>query len=169
MKANPVTGEMRGISGKEIEAISFLELEGRRFFSKANIRRFFRTRAEMAVYVHRLVVKGRIVRIARDRYYLVPIQAYRGRWSEHPYVVIDEMFGGKGYVIGGKSAASYWGLIDQIPSVTDVFTKTRQGKRDVFGMTIRFRRVRNLPRSKSGKIKGHRFMISTKVVSRKWM
>jgi predicted transcriptional regulator of viral defense system len=161
-------GMLRGISGKELEAISFLELEGKRFFSRADVKRFFGSPGEMAVYIHRLARKGRVVKISRDRYYLVPIQAYQGKWSEHPYIVIDEMFGGKGYAIGGKSAANYWGFVEQIPSAIDVFSQTRQGRKEMFGFTIRFRRVRNIPRSTTGKVKGHQFIIAAKGVSKKW-
>lgn len=168
MEAKDESKAMKGISGKELEAISYLELEGKRFFSKADIRQFFRDNNEMAVYIHRLVRKGRVVKIARDRYYLVPIQAYHGKWSEHPYIVIDEMFNGKDYVIGGKSAANHWGFVDQIPSAIDVFSRTRQGRKDMFGFTLRFRRVRNLPMSTTGKVKGHQFIIATKGVSKKW-
>jgi predicted transcriptional regulator of viral defense system len=168
MEANNKKESMKGISGKELEAISFLELEGKRFFSKSDVMQFFRDNNEMAVYIHRLVHKGRVVKIAKDRYYLVPIQAYQGKWSEHPYIVIDEMFDGKDYVIGGKSAANHWGFVEQIPSVIDVFSTTRQGKKEMFGFTIRLRRVRNLPRNTTGKVKGHQFIISTKGVSKRW-
>ena len=168
MEAKSKSATMKGISGKELEAISFLELEGKRFFSKADVSRFFGSPGEMAVYIHRLVRKGRVVKIARDRYYLVPIQAYQGKWSEHPYIVIDEVFNGRGYVIGGKSAANYWGFVEQIPSVIDVFSRTRQGRKEMFGFTIRFRRVRNLPRSTTGRVKGHQFIIATEGVSKRW-
>jgi predicted transcriptional regulator of viral defense system len=161
-------GRTGGISGKEMEAVSFLELEGKRFFSRGDVRKFFRDANEMGVYIHRMAAKGRVVKIARNRYYLVPIQAYQGNWSEHPYIVIDEMLGGRGYCIGGKSAAHYWGLIDQIPSVIDVFTRTRQGKKEFLGSAIRFRRVRNIPKGTAGKIKGHGFIIATKKEAMQW-
>lgn len=168
MEAKTRMIRMNGISGKELGVISYLELEGKRFFSKNDIRRFFGSAGEMAVYIHRLGCKGRIVKIARDRYFLVPIQAYQGRWSEHPYMVIDEMFGGKGYCIGGKSAAHYWDLIEQIPSVIEVFSRTRQGRKEMFGFTIRFRRVRKLPRGTSRKVKGHQFVIASKREAKRW-
>ena len=169
MEARTKKATMKGISGKEIEVISFLELDGKRFFSKADARRFFRNTNDMTVCIHKLVRKGRVVRIAKDRYYLLPIQAYQGKWSEHPYVVIDELFNGKGYVIGGKSAANYWGLIDQIPTVIDVFSRTRQGKKEFFGFVLRFRRVRNIPKFTSGKVKDHQFIIATKGEAKQWI
>lgn len=160
---------MKGLSGKEIEVVSYLELEGKRFFIRRDIEKFFRNSNELNVYIHRLVRKCRIIRINRSKYYLVPIQAYRGRWSEHPFVVIDEMLNGKGYYIGGKSAAHYWGLIEQIPTEIDVYSRTRQGKKKIFNITISFRRVRKLPRHVKRRIKDHDFLIATKEESRKWI
>lgn len=163
------TNKIKGLSGKEIEIVSYLELEGKRFFTRKDIGKFFRNKNEMNVYIHKLVRKGRIVRINREKYYLVPIQAYKGRWSEHPFIIIDEIFNGKGYCIGGKSSAHYWGLIEQIPTEIDVFTRTRQGKREIFDFTVNFRRVRKLPKHVKRKVKDHEFLIATKEESRKWV
>lgn len=160
--------KMKGLSGKEIEIVSYLELEGRRFFTRRDIEKFFRNKNEMSVYIHKLKQKGRIVKINKEKYYLVPIQAYRGKWSEHPFILIDEMFNGKNYCIGGKSAAHYWGLIEQIPTEIDIYTKTRQGKRKIFGFTVNFRRVRKLPKWVKRKTKGHDFIIAIKEDSIKW-
>jgi len=159
---------MKGLSGKEMEAVSYLELEGKRFFTRKDIEKLFKNKAELAVYIHRLRKKGRIVKISRAKYYLLPIQAYREKWSEHPYIIIDEMCNGKNYCIGGKSAAHYWGYIEQIPTEIDVYSRTRQGKRKFFGFTVSFRRVRKLPGRTERKIKGHTFMIATREESKKW-
>ncbi len=157
-----------GLSGKEIEMVSYLELEGKRFFTRSDIKKFFKGQNEMGVYIHRLVRKGRVVKINRGKYYLVPIQAYQGKWSEHPFIIADEIFDGKRYCIGGKSAAHYWGYIEQIPAETEVFSTAKQGKREFFGFSIRIRRVRKLPESVRIEIQGHGVMIATKEESGKW-
>jgi len=161
-------GKSAGISGKEMKVVSYLELEGRRFFTRKDVRKFFRNDNELGVYIHKLRGKGRIVKINREKYYLIPIQAYQGKWSEHPFIVIDEVFDGMGYCIGGKSAAHYWGFIEQIPAEIDVFSTGRQGKKQLFGFTINFRRVRRLPECVKRKIKRHGFIIASKDVSEKW-
>lgn len=159
---------MNGISGREIEVISYLELEGKRFFERKDIRKFFMSDNEMNVYMHRLMMKGRVVKISKNKYYLVPIQAYHSKWSEHPFIVIDELFDGKGYCIGGRGAAHYWGITEQIPADIEVFSRTRQGKKVFFGFVIRFRRVRRMPRHVRKKINGHNFLIASKEESRRW-
>ena len=81
-----------GLSKKEIKIVSWLELEGKRFFSRKDIKKFFRNDNEMNVYINRLKNKKRIIKLNKSKYYLIPIQAHKNKWSEHPYIVVDEIF-----------------------------------------------------------------------------
>jgi len=157
----------KGLSDKEMEIVSYLELEGKRFFIKADVSKFFKSVNELNVYIYRLKEKKRIVRINKRKYYLIPIQAYRG-WVEHPFIVADEMFNGKKYYIGGKAAANYWGIIDQLPGVIDVFSRKKQGRMKILGSVFKFRRVRKMGRTAKRKIKDHGFLIASKEESEKW-
>lgn len=159
---------IRGLSNKEIRIVSFLELEEKRFFSKKDISKFFKSKNNMHKYISSLKLKGRVVRINKDKYYLVPIQAQRV-WAEHPFIVADETFDGKDYYIGGKSAAYYWGFIDQIPVVVDIFSTKRQGTKTVLGTKFRFRRVRKLGSSVKRTVGEHVFFIANKEESKKWI
>jgi predicted transcriptional regulator of viral defense system len=159
---------IKGLSDKEIKVVSFLELEEKRFFSKKDIKRFFKSKPDLYKYIYSLKRKGRIARISKDRYYLVPIQA-QGGWAEHPFIVADEMFNGKNYYVGGKAAAHYWGFIDQLPTVVDVFSTTRQGTKTVLGTKFRFKRVRKLGAFVKRTIAGHSFLIASKEESKKWI
>jgi predicted transcriptional regulator of viral defense system len=161
-------GTIRGLSDKEIKVVSFLELEEKRFFSKKDIVGFFKSKNDMYKYISSFKKKGRIVRINKDKYYLVPIQAYKG-WAEHPFIVADEIFDGKDYYIGGKAALHYWKLIDQLPTVIDVFSTKKQGSRTILGTRFRFRRVRKLGESKKKTIAGHSFLIASKEESMRWI
>lgn len=162
---------MKGISGKEIEIVSFLELNDKFFFTRNNIKHFFRNNNEMNVYIHRLKTKGRIIKLNRTKYYLIPVRAFRGHWSEHPFMIIDELFNGKDYYIGGMAAAHYWGLIEQIPTQIEVYCTKKQGRRKIFNFTIVFKRVR--PAGMKGfvrrKIKDQPFFIASKTKVEKWL
>ena len=158
----------RGLSDKEIKIVSYLELEGKRFFSRMDISQFFKAENDLNFYIHKLKRKGRIERINKEKYYLIPIQAYKG-WSEHPFVVADEIFNGKDYYVGGKAAANYWGLIDQLPIIIDLFSTRKQGTKNILGSTFKLRRVRKLGKAVKRKIKDHAFWIASKVVSKKWI
>jgi predicted transcriptional regulator of viral defense system len=157
----------KGLSDKEMKVMSYLELGEKRFFTKDDIKKFFKSENELNVYTHRLKEKGRIVRINKEKYYLIPIQAYKG-WVEHPFIVADEMFNGKDYYIGGKAAANYWGFIDQIPRVIDVFSTKKQGEIKILGSSFKFRRVRKMMRFVKRKIKHHDFLIALIEESKKW-
>ncbi len=161
-------GRNMGVSRKEMEVFSYLELEGKRFFNRDDIMQFFSSENEMNVYIHRMKKKGRIVKINADKYYILPVQARNGKWSEHPYIIIDEMCNAKGYCIGGKSAANYNGQSDHIPVEIEVFSRSRQGKKEVLGTEIRFRRVRKMPRCVKKTVMGHDFTILSKEESIKW-
>ena len=160
--------KIKGLSNKEIKMVSFLELEEKRFFSKKDIKQFFKSKSDMHKYIFSLKQKGRIVKINKNKYYLIPIQAY-GAWAEHPFIVADEIFNGADYYIGGKSAANYWKFIDQIPRVIDIFSTKKQGAKRILGTDFRFRRVRKLGKSVKRKIDGHNFLIANKEGSKKWI
>ncbi len=161
---------MKGLSKKEIEVVSWLELERKRFFTRKDIGKFFRNNQEVSVYLHILKNKKRIVKVSKSKYYLVPIQAYRNQWTEHPYIIIDEMFSGKNYYIGGMSAANYWQLTEQVPVQIDVYCTNRQGTKKIFNSSIKFKRQRKInPKTHVTRfVKEHPFNIATKQESKKW-
>jgi len=159
---------MEGLSKKEIKMVSWLELEKKRFFTRGDIKRFFKNNHEMTVYLSILKKKKRILKINKTKYYLIPIQAYNGHWTEHPYIIIDEMFNGKDYYIGGYSAANYWKLTEQIPREIHVYCTNKQGKKKKFSSTIIFKRQRKLKKYVAKTIQGHIFNIATKEESKQW-
>jgi len=161
---------MKGLSDKEIEIVSYLELENKRFFTRKDIKRFFKNENEMNVYIHKLKKKNRIVKINKTKYYLIPIKAFKDHWSEHPFILVDEIFNGKDYFIGGKAAAYYWGYIEQIPRRIDVYSTKKQGVKKMFGITIHFIRTtrRNMKNYIKRKIKDHDFIIANKKRSLEW-
>lgn len=162
---------MQGLSSKEIEMVSFLELTEKSFFTKSDVKKFFKNENTLKFYISRLKAKKRIININRSKYYLVPVKAYQNKWSENPFIVIDEMFNGKNYYIGGHAAAHYWGLIDQLPRQIEVYCTNKQGKRKIFETEIIFKRTRqkNISGFVEQKAKNHAFKIASKEKVMKWM
>lgn|SRR3989338_3851804 len=161
----------KSLSEKELKFISKLELRQKYFFTRDDIRDNFTNDNEMNVYLHRLKEKGRIIKLNQSKYFLIPVKAIGSKWSEHPFIIIDEMMGGKDYCIVGKAAAHYWGLIDQIPFEYAVFTPRRHGVVEIFSSRIRFykRRLKNFPATTSKKVQNHPFIIATKRESEQWI
>lgn len=162
---------MEGISKKEIDIVSMLELNEKTFFTRKDIKRFFRNDNEMNVYIHRLKKKGRIIKLSKRKYYLIPVRAFKGHWSDHPFIVVDEIFNGKDYFITGMAAAHYWGLIEQIPTQIEVHCTKKQGVKRIFNFTIIFKRIRSLSTKDFvvRKIKGHNFLIASRKKVEKWL
>lgn len=162
---------MEGLSRKEIEIISSLEFNKKYFFSSAYIDKFSRNKTHRYNIIKNLLKKGRIVKLNKEKYYLVPIKAKSGSWSEYPFIVADEMFNSTDYFIGGWSAANYWKLTDQIPMQVDIYTTKRQGKASILNKRFVFHRTteKRIRNAIKRKIAGHNFIIQNRRESKKWI
>lgn len=162
---------MKGISKKEIEIISELEFDEKYFFTSSDINKHIKNKMQRYNIIKSLLKKKRIIKLNRNKYFLIPIRAKSGGWSEHPFIIIDEIFNGKDYFIGGVAAANYWKLIEQIPFEFDVYTTKRQGKIEIFNARIIFHRttenrIKNAIKRKKYE---HNFLIQSKKETKKWM
>ena len=166
-----VNNMRKGLSQKELDFISKLELKGKYFFTRGDIRGNFSSDNEMNVYLHRLKGKGRIVKLNKSKYFLIPVKAVGSKWSEHPFALINEIMNGKDYCIAGKAAAHYWKLIDQIPFEFLVYTPKKHSLMRLFNIRLHFmkRRKKNFPETTVRKMHGVPFFIATKQESRQWI
>lgn len=159
----------KSLSEKEIGFISKLELKQQYFFTREGIFANFKTANEMNVYLHRLKNKGRIIKLNKKKYFLIPIKAVNSKWTEHPFIIIDEMMDSKDYCIAGKAAAHYWHLIEQLPSEFEVHNKRIHKKAVIFNARINFKKKRKIPDCIERKIYGHKFIIASKKEAQKWI
>ncbi|MGV8152618.1 MAG: hypothetical protein ACP5OG_06045 [Candidatus Nanoarchaeia archaeon] len=161
----------KSLSEKEIEVISFLELKRKYFFNLSEVSRFFKSNNERSVYIHRLRKKQRIIKLNKSKYFLVPIKAINNKWSEHPFIIIDEIMNSKNYCIVGKAAANYWKLIDQIPFSFVVWNTKMHKKINIFNSWIEFKKhkLKEFPAYTQKELQGHKFIIATKKESKKWI
>ena len=162
---------MENLSKKEIEVISDLEFRKKYFFRKKDIKNHFDNQTQITKTIYHLRRKERIVKLNKDKYYLIPIKARTGKWKEHPFIIANEMFDGEGYFIGGWSAANYWKLTDQIPMRTDVWTTKKQGKSEILGERFQFHRTtkKRVEESNIEKMGEQPFRIQTFEITKKWM
>ncbi len=161
----------KSLSEKELSFISKLELKKKYFFTRDDIKDSFASVNEMNVYIHRLRKKERIIKLNKDKYFLIPIKAVGGNWSEHPFILIDEIMNGKDYAIVGKAAAHYWKFIEQIPHEYEVYNTKNHKLIKIFNTNINFkkRRKENLPKTVEKKINNHKFLIAIKKEAKKWI
>jgi len=162
---------MKGLSKQEMKVIAELEFYQKYYFTKDDIMHHFDNPKEIKDFIYHLRKKERIVKINRRKYYLVPIKAKSGKWSDDPFIIADEICNGKDYFIGGWAAANYWQLTEQIPMKIDVYTTRRQGKVRILSTNFIFHRTSKKMISKAiiRKIGNKSFKVSPKSVMRKWM
>jgi predicted transcriptional regulator of viral defense system len=112
----------------ESELVFNLEREGRTLFTVEDAAEILDTSNEVLRNVlWRLASKGRIQRVKRGHYLLVPARAgYETRWSEHIFSFVDGLL--KEYYVGYWTALSHWGMTEQIPRT--VFIATTKRRRD---------------------------------------
>jgi len=112
----------------EAELIFTLEREGRTLFTVGEAGEILNTSEEvLRVVLWRLTSKGRIQRVKRGHYLLVPARAgYETRWSEHVFSFIDGLL--NEYYVGYWNALSYWRMTEQMPRT--VFIATTKRRRD---------------------------------------
>ncbi|MFT4304248.1 MAG: type IV toxin-antitoxin system AbiEi family antitoxin domain-containing protein [Candidatus Woesearchaeota archaeon] len=162
---------IKGLSKIEIEIISSIEFSESYFFTIDQIEKYFTNENQRYNIIKRLMKKGRIIKLNNQKYYLIPIKAKKGFWSEHNFIIIDEIMDSKDYYIGGWSAAYYWKLTDQLPMRDDVYSTKKYGKKKIMNKNIIFHRIRKeaLVKAVKRKIAKHSFYILSKKETKKWM
>lgn len=162
---------MKSLSGKELEVISHLEFNRKYYFTREDIKRFFKNKNLMNYYIYKLKNKKRIVKLNKEKYFLIPIKAKGGFWAEHPLVIADEIMDSRDYYVGGAYAKYYWKYIEQIPTEIDIFSTRKQGTMNIFNIKINFKRVSKINPSAfiTKKMYGHQFNIATKKQTKKWI
>jgi len=163
---------MEGLSKKEIEIVSWLEFYKKYFFTAEDIDKFLKNKTQRYNTIKNLIKKKRIIKINRTKYYLVPIKAKSGSWTEDSFIIADEICNGKDYFIGGWSAANFWHLTEQVPMRTDIYTTRRQGKKTILNTKFMFHRTtkKDIERKAVTKnIANNQFNIMKKEYSKKWL
>ena len=160
----------KGLSEKELAFISELELKSKYFFTLEEISHFFTSKNERGVYMHRLRKKGRVVKLNKSKYYLVPVKAVGSHWSEHPFILIDEMMNSRNYCIVGKAAAYHWKLIDQIPLAFEVWNTKKHGIVTIFNARLEFKKhkKKDIPQGVVQQIQRHSCIVASKGESKRW-
>lgn len=162
---------MKGLSKKEIEMVSDLEFRKKYYFTTEDIKKHFDNQKQIANTIYWLRKKGRVVNLNKEKYFLVPIKATSGKWTDHPFIIVDEIMDGKGYYIGGWSAANYWQLTEQVPMRIDVYTTKKPRKMNVLSTRIVFHKARKkaVDEAVTEMTGEHSFRIKGREKAKKWM
>ena len=166
-----ISDNVKSLSSKEIMVISDLEFKKKYYFKREDIEKQFTSRAQLNYTLHRLISKKRIVKLNRNKYYLVPIKARIGKWTDDAFIIADEMFDGQEYYVGGWAAANYWGFTEQIPMKIEIYTNKRNGQKKILSVNFVFRKTtqKRIDKAVTKKLNGRSFRIIGKKESKEWL
>lgn len=162
---------MVSLSDKAIDVISDLEYQKKYYFTKDDIREHFVNDKQLYNFIYNQRKNGRVIKLNKDKYFLIPIKARKRKWTDHPLIVADEIMNKDDYFVGGWYAAHYWGLTDQIPTQMDIFSPKKYGKMNVMNKRYVFHRIKpiSLKKKCKQKIGKHSFFILKKSETEKWI
>jgi predicted transcriptional regulator of viral defense system len=110
---------------EELYLISRAEYEKRKLITTDFSKKLFPQPKIAAAVLDSLYRKGRLIRLQRGKYLLVPIKAPNQQWMPNEYVVASLWMGETPYYIGYFTMYHYWGFSDQIPQTVYILN-TRQ-------------------------------------------
>ncbi len=132
-----MTGNIKTLSTREAEFLSYLAAEGKEIFSVAQAQDYWRTPAHTANVLSRLVRKGWLQRLERGVYMLLPLAAGPERtWSESALVIAPHLI--QPAAVAYWSALHYWHMTEQVPQVVWVQSTRRKRPVEILGMRFRF-------------------------------
>ena len=126
------------LSKTESTLLASLAERGRNIFTLEDVTSTLDIPYEYAkVIVNRLVKKKWLIRLARGKYILVPLEAgVKSQHTEHGFVIASHLV--EPYYIGYWSALNYHGLSEQVPSAIFVVSSKRRKDRTILDTRFRF-------------------------------
>jgi predicted transcriptional regulator of viral defense system len=126
------------LSKNESTILASLAERGRNIFTLEDVTSTLKIPYENAkVIVNRLVKKKWLIRLARGKYIIVPLEAgVKSQYTEHGFVIASHLV--EPYYIGYWSALNYHGLSEQVPSVIFVVSSKRRKDRSILDTRFRF-------------------------------
>ena len=147
----------------EAELIFTLERKGITVFTVDDARDLLDASDETLWKVlHKLTRKGRVQRIKRGIYTLVPAKAgYQPKWTEQVYTFLEDIL--HEYYVGYWTAMSHWNMTEQTPRTVFVAT-TQRNRNFTYNDAVPIHFVTLNPRKLYGWVYaaagGHRFRVS---------
>ena len=134
----------RGLRASSVELLRRLRRRGPVFTFRDALEVSGCGEGYLRLLLHMLERGGWVERIERGKYVILPLEAEKGRYTLHEFVV--------GSVLVDPSAIAYWsalhyhGLTEQMPNVVFVQTTSRKKRRELTVFGIRYRIVRAIRR-----------------------
>lgn len=138
----------KNLSKDELYLISRAEFEKQKLITTRFAQRLFPDKNKASRVLVFLTRKGRLIKIEKGKYILVPIKAPNQQWMPNEFVVAALWMGETPYYVGYFTMYNYWGFTEQIPRTIFVLNTAKSCKKEVSG--IRYQAVKINPRKYYG-------------------
>ena len=118
----------KNLSKDEIYLISRAEFEKQKLITTQFVQKLFPDKNKASRVLVFLTRKGRLLRIEKGKYVLVPMKAPNQQWMPNEFIMADLWMGDTPYYIGYFTMYNYWGFIDQIPRTIFVLNTEKSRK-----------------------------------------
>jgi len=119
---------------EELYLISRAEYEKQKLITTAFAHKLFPQSQIAAAVLDSLCRKGRLIKLQRGKYILVPIKAPNQQWMPNEFVVASLWMGTIPYYVGYFVMYHYWGYTDQVPQTVHILN-TRHNAETKIGHT----------------------------------
>jgi len=138
----------KNLSKDEIYLISRAEFEKQKLITTRFVQKLFPDKNKASRILVSLTQKGRLIRIEKGKYVVVPIKAPNQQWMPNEFVIADLWMGDTPYYIGYFTMYNYWGFTEQIPRTIFVLNTVKSRKKEING--IRYEAVKIDPKKYYG-------------------
>ena len=129
------------LSEKEIELLARLEYEGREIYTRNEITSLCKSN-EMANYlIKKMLEKGRLKKVIKNIYILIPMKAPHGKWSVNEYLVAKALARNADYYIGYASVFNSYGFTDQVSQMIYIVNNKYSFAKTIFGVRYKLKKV----------------------------
>jgi predicted transcriptional regulator of viral defense system len=130
----------KNLSKDEVYLISRVEFEKQKLITTQFVQKLFPDKNKASRVLVFLTQKGRLIRIEKGKYILVPMKAPNQQWMPNEFVVADLWMGDTPYYIGYFTMYNYWGFTEQIPRTIFILNTAKSCKKEICG--IRYEAVK---------------------------
>jgi len=116
------------LSKNELYLISRAEFEKQKLITTEFVQKLFPDKNKASRVLVFLTRKGRLLRIEKGKYVLVPIKAPNQQWMPNEFILADLWMGNAPYYIGYFTMYNYWGFTEQIPRTIFVLNTVKSCK-----------------------------------------
>ena len=119
------------LSKDEIYLISRAEFEKQKIVTTPFVQKLFPNKNKASKTVASLTRKGRIIRLEKGKYIIVPMKAPNQQWTPNEFIVAALWMGDTSYYIGYFTMYNYWGFTEQIPQTVFVLNLKKNAQKTI--------------------------------------